>query len=39
MLMDRLPLKGKAEVIRGRLGIPKKREIGELEIARPYTDG
>ena len=30
MFMDRLPTKGEAEVIRGRLGIPKKRGVGEL---------
>ena len=37
MFMDRLPIKGEAEVIRGRLGIPKKREVGELELERLRT--
>jgi hypothetical protein len=34
MLMGRLPTKGEAEVIRSRLGILKKREVGELELER-----
>jgi hypothetical protein len=34
MLMDRLPTKAEAEVIRTRLAIPKRREVGELELER-----
>ena len=34
MLMSRLPTKPEAGVIRRRLGIPKKREVGEPELER-----
>ena len=34
MLMGRLPTKAEAEVIRSRLSILKKREVGELELER-----
>ena len=38
MLMGRLPTKDEAEVIRSRLGILKKREVGELELERPVLE-
>jgi hypothetical protein len=34
MFMGRLPTKAEAEVIRSRLGIPKKREVSERELER-----
>ena len=37
MFMGRLPTKAEAEVIRSRLGILKKREVGELELERLRT--
>jgi hypothetical protein len=37
IFMDRLPTTAEAKVIRSRLGIPKKREVGELELERLRT--
>jgi hypothetical protein len=37
MFMGRLPTKGEAEVIRSRLDILKKREVGEQELERLRT--
>jgi len=34
MFIGRLPTKAEAEVLRSRLGILKKREVGELELER-----